>query len=153
MDAMKDNAEASVMTFEGTYENPELIWNEEARVSVCNAIRTMAESLYKRQSAPNGSEVKWTILEDLQAAGVQNVTEVTSTLYSSVSSQNELVVSGVYIRLFVANPGWVLRKPREFLNELFDIWSDTCNKKVEEGERLELLTQALGNSLYFNRAL
>ena len=143
MDAMKDNAEASLITFEGTYENPELIWNEEARQSVCAAIRKMTESLYKRQSEPNGTEVKWTILEDLQAAGVQNVTEVTATLYSSVTSQNELVVSGVYIRLFVANPGWVLRKPREFLTDLFDLWSDVCNKKAQEGERLELLTQAL----------
>jgi DnaJ family protein C protein 13 len=145
MDAMKDNAEAAVLTFEGTYENPELIWNDEARQSVCSAIKSMSESLYKRQSEPNGSEVKWTILEDLQAAGVQNVTEASSTLYSSVSSANEIVVSGVYIRLFVANPGWVLRKPREFLADLFAAWSDVANKKTQEGERLELLTQALGN--------
>ncbi len=144
MDAMKDNAEASVITFEGTHENPELIWNDEARKSVCDAIKNMSSSLYKRQSGPNGSEVKWTILEDLQAAGVQNVTEVTSTLYSSVASQHELIVSGVYIRLFVANPGWVLRKPREFLTDLFSLWSDICNKKAQEGERLELSTQALG---------
>ena len=27
----------------------------------------------------------------------------------------QVVVSGVYLRLFVANPGWVLRKPKQFM--------------------------------------
>ena len=27
----------------------------------------------------------------------------------------QIVVSGVYLRLFVANPGWVLRKPKQFM--------------------------------------
>ena len=30
------------------------------------------------------------------------------------------MVGGVFLRLFVANPGWVLRRPREFLTELLD---------------------------------
>ena len=103
----------------------------------------MANRLYAKQSAPNGSEQKWTILEDLAEAGVANVTEATSTLYTSVSLQNEIVVSGVFIRLFVANPGWVLRKPKEFLTDLFELWSEYCNRKMQEGEALELITQAL----------
>jgi DnaJ family protein C protein 13 len=32
-------------------------------------------------------------------------------------------VGGVFLRLFIANPGWVLRKPKEFLTELLEIWS------------------------------
>jgi DnaJ family protein C protein 13 len=143
MDAMKDNPEAAIITFEGTYENPELIWNEEARQRVCEALRKMSDSLYKRQSAPNGADEKWTILEDLREAGVQNVTEPTATLYSSVSSQHELVVSGVFIRLFITNPGWVLRKPKEFLVDLFELWLDLTNRKMQDGEHLELSTQAL----------
>jgi DnaJ family protein C protein 13 len=143
MDAMKDNPEAAIITFEGTYENPELIWNEEARQRVCDALRKMSDSLYKRQSAPNGADEKWTILEDLREAGVQNVTEATATLYSSVSSQHELVVSGVFIRLFITNPGWVLRKPKEFLVDLFELWLDLTNRKMQDGEHLELSTQAL----------
>jgi DnaJ family protein C protein 13 len=144
MDAMKDNAEAAVNTFEGTYENPELIWNEESRERVSKSILRMADRLYAKQSAPDGgAEQKWTILEDLQEAGVQNVTEATSTLYTSVALQGEIVVSGVFIRLFIANPGWVLRKPKEFLTDLFELWSDYCNRKQVEGEPLELVTQAL----------
>jgi DnaJ family protein C protein 13 len=143
MDAMKDNPEAAVNTYEGTHENPELIWNDESRSKVGEAIRRMADSLYAKQAQPNGSECKWTILEDLSEAGVRDVKEATSTLYSSFSAENELVVSGVFIRLFILNPGWVLRKPREFLVDLFEIWSDVCNRKEQEGEHLEQLTQAI----------
>ena len=107
------------------------------------AILKMANRLFAKQSAPNGSEQKWTILEDLVDAGVNNVTEATSTLYTSISLQNEIVVSGVFIRLFIANPGWVLRKPKEFLTDLFELWSEYCNRKMQEGEALEMITQAL----------
>lgn len=34
----------------------------------------------------------------------------------------EIVVGGVFLRLFIANPGWVLRKPKEFLTELLERW-------------------------------
>ncbi len=103
----------------------------------------MANALYNKQSQPNGSDQKWNILEDLQEAGVKDVKEATSTLYSSFSSETEIVVSGVFIRLYIANPGWVLRKPKEFLIDLFDVWADTANRKMKEGEHLEQLTQAL----------
>lgn len=144
MDAMKDNAEAAVNTYEGTHENPELIWNDDSRKRVGDSIKKMCDTLYAKQSAQNGNEVKWAILDDLAEAGVKDVKEATSTLYSSLSAENELVVSGVFIRLFIANPGWVLRRPKEFLVDLFEAWSDVANRKEQEGERLEQLTQALG---------
>ena len=34
----------------------------------------------------------------------------------------EMVVGGVFLRLFIANPAWVLRKPKEFLVELLEKW-------------------------------
>ena len=61
------------------------------------------------------------------------------------SLQGELVVSGIYIRLFITNPGWVLRKPREFLIELLE----QVLKRMQQGqsaqnhEILETLTTAL----------
>ena len=41
MDAMRDNAEAAVHIFEGTHENPELIWNDGSRETVSTTIREM----------------------------------------------------------------------------------------------------------------
>jgi DnaJ homolog subfamily C member 13 len=40
----------------------------------------------------------------------------------------ELVVSGVYLRLFVANPGWTLRKPKQFLSDLLDFIVENINR-------------------------
>ena len=42
-------------------------------------------------------------------------------VYSDV--QGELTVGGVFLRLFITNPGWVLRRPKEFLTELLEKWS------------------------------
>ena len=55
------------------------------------------------------TDVKWTFKEDAEV------------VYSDV--QGELTVGGVFLRLFIANPGWVLRKPKEFLTELLEKWS------------------------------
>lgn len=41
MDAMRDNAEAAVHIFEGTHENPELIWNDSSREKVSTTVREM----------------------------------------------------------------------------------------------------------------
>ena len=50
----------------------------------------------------------------------------------------ELTVGGVFLRLYVANPGWVLRKPRDFVVELLEKWS-------------ELVAQAAPNVRYSSR--
>lgn len=49
------------------------------------------------------------------------LTEDYSVVYSDV--QGELTIGGVFLRLFIANPGWVLRKPKEFLTELMEKWT------------------------------
>ncbi|MGH0172786.1 UNVERIFIED_CONTAM: hypothetical protein FKN15_063892 [Acipenser sinensis] len=41
MDAMRDNSEAAVHIFEGTHENPELIWNDNSREKVSTTVREM----------------------------------------------------------------------------------------------------------------
>lgn len=36
------------------------------------------------------------------------------------TATNEPAIGGVYLRLFVANPAWALRRPKEFLSDLMD---------------------------------
>jgi len=45
-----------------------------------------------------------------------------SVVYADI--EGEMIVGGVFLRLFVANPGWVLRKPKEFITELLEKWSE-----------------------------
>ncbi len=44
-----------------------------------------------------------------------------AVVYSQV--QGEVVVGGVFLRLFIAQPTWVLRKPKEFLIALLEKFS------------------------------
>jgi DnaJ family protein C protein 13 len=136
MDAMKDSSETAVITFEGTYENPELIWNDEIRKKVTETIRQMTQAHFEEQS--KNLELRWSLPDELNDSN----TATQATLYSG-GSQNEVVIGGVFLRLFIANPGWVLRKPKEFLVELFEAWAELTLRKQQEGEQLEQITQAL----------
>jgi hypothetical protein len=41
-------------------------------------------------------------------------------LVLDVDDSNEVVVGGVYLRLYANNPGWTLKRPKLFLGELLD---------------------------------
>lgn len=127
MDAMRDSPEASVHMFEGTHENPELIWNDEAREKVCELIKKLKAQHYITQR--DNPDTRWTLPEDF------------SIIYSEV--QGGMTVGGVFLRLFIANPGWVLRKPKEFLTELLDKWTRLIDDSTVDGETLETVTMAL----------
>lgn len=45
---------------------------------------------------------------------------------------NEIVVAGVYLRLFVSNPAWTLRKPKQFLADLLDFVVEQISKSSTE---------------------
>ncbi|MCJ8745660.1 hypothetical protein PDJAM_G00132750 [Pangasius djambal] len=126
MDAMRDNAEAAVHIFEGTHENPELIWNDTSREAVSTTVREMMLEHFKQQK--DNPDVNWKLPEDFTipyAAG-----------------QGELEVGGVFLRIFIAQPGWVLRKPRDFLVSLLETLTELLEKHHPNGEALETVTTA-----------
>jgi DnaJ family protein C protein 13 len=56
----------------------------------------------------------------------------------------ELVVSGIYLRLFNANPSWVLRKPREFMADLMENIVQSINSRgLQDLQKLETMTTSL----------
>lgn len=42
--------------------------------------------------------------------------------------EGELEVGGVFLRIFISQPGWVLRKPREFLVSLLETLTGLLEK-------------------------
>lgn len=44
------------------------------------------------------------------------------------AGQGELEVGGVFLCIFIAQPGWVLRKPREFLVSLLETMTELLEK-------------------------
>uniref|UniRef100_A0A3Q2XC25 DnaJ heat shock protein family (Hsp40) member C13 n=1 Tax=Hippocampus comes TaxID=109280 RepID=A0A3Q2XC25_HIPCM len=126
MDAMRDNAEAAVHIFEGTHENPELIWNDSSRETVSTTVREMMLEHFKQQK--DNPDVNWKLPEDFTVA------------YGA--GQGELEVGGVFLRIFIAQPGWVLRKPRDFLVSLLETLTELLEKNNPNGEALETVTTA-----------
>ena len=57
----------------------------------------------------------WRILDDI------NVT------YGQ--AEGEIVVGGVYLRIFIDNPTWALRRPVEFMRDLFDLCINLPSKE------------------------
>ncbi|XP_067003788.2 dnaJ homolog subfamily C member 13 [Anabrus simplex] len=136
-DAMRDSPQACVHMFENTHENPELIWDTDCRKRVCSTIAELREEHHVAQR--QNPKVNWRLPED-------------SSIVTS-ANPNELVVAGVYLRLFVDNPGWVLRKPKEFLAELLDTCFNLMSKEKPDVELLELATNALVSLLQAQPAL
>ncbi|KAM7345045.1 receptor mediated endocytosis 8 isoform 2-T2 [Cochliomyia hominivorax] len=124
VDAMIESPQTSVQLFESIHEHPELIWNDKTRNTVCDAVNDMCESFYRAQKInPKHLWKDPEILKDIVS--------------------NEVVVAGVYLRLFVANPAWTLRKPKQFLSDLLDFVVEQISKSSSEKDILDLSTNAL----------
>uniref|UniRef100_A0A182Y246 J domain-containing protein n=1 Tax=Anopheles stephensi TaxID=30069 RepID=A0A182Y246_ANOST len=124
LDAMIDSTSVAVQMYESTHEHPELIWNDEIRACVSDAVRDMADSFHAQQK--RNPKVAW------------RDPEILPELLS-----NELVVAGVYLRLYVSNPGWTLRKPKQFLADLLDFIVDSISRSGIDADVLDLATTAL----------
>lgn len=114
VDAMRESCETSIQLYETTHENPELIWNDHTRELTCERVKKQVDEFYNRQRL-NPTEVKWSVDEKFEL--------LSDDEESQRVRQTELIVAGVYIRLLIANPGWVVRRPREFLTELLSRWT------------------------------
>lgn len=124
LDAMIDSPSISVQMFESEHEHPELIWNEKVRNRVSHVVRQTVEEFSQKQV--QNSDYQWKDPEAIQEI-----------------STNEIVVSGVYIRLFAANPAWTLRKPRQFLSDLLDFIVENASRPSTSKEVTESSTNAL----------
>jgi DnaJ family protein C protein 13 len=133
---MKDSPQAAVNLFDGSQENPELIWSDEQREAVTKTLRKMSDDLYR--TAGDDPNVNWNLPNDFELVTM---------------AAGELVVAGVYLRLFVENPSWVLRRPKEFLTELLDVCQSLVAKSDVNEEHLDMITKALTSLLSAQPAL
>lgn len=118
VDAMRESSETSIQLFETTHENPELIWNDHTREMTCDRLKKQLNDFHHQQRV-SPTETKWSVDDNYQLLADDEETQRIR--------QNELVIGGVYVRLLIANPGWVVRRPKEFLTELLTRW--TTNTK------------------------
>lgn len=127
-EAVRDSPAAAIRLFDSSTENPELIWNDATRAKVSKLVAGEAQQLFQAQK--DNPEHIWRPVEGEPCA------------YEDVVA-GELVVGGVFLRLFVANPSWVLRQPKLFLTELMERTLSEIRKGSGEAELLETLSAAL----------
>jgi DnaJ family protein C protein 13 len=110
-------------------ENPEIVWNDNARNNVTAAIHSMKRELYYAQKADLSTD--WRLPSE--------------TFQVDYGVPGELTVGGIYLRLYVTNPSWNLRKPREFFRDLLEFAFSPGGRKTDES--LELVGTAIGHLL------
>ena len=93
--------------FESSHENPELIWNESTRSTLTRIVSELAQK--HQQHLRTNPDTSFSFDESAVPKAM-----------AADNPDNELIISGIYVRLFIANPGWVLRRPREFLTDLME---------------------------------
>ncbi|KAI1707730.1 dnaJ domain-containing protein [Ditylenchus destructor] len=127
-ESLKDNPSAAIQMFDSTTENPELIWNESTRQNVKQILSKSLEQLVGLQKV-NPSH-KWDEANVLKECAYDSVVK------------NELIVGGIFLRLFIASPSWTVRHPKRFATELIERLLELM--KVQNGQKeLEQVTKAI----------
>ncbi|XP_059475793.1 dnaJ homolog subfamily C member 13 [Neocloeon triangulifer] len=113
--------------YDGNHENPELVWGSNQR----NLLEKHLNETQKEFS-------------DRQRIDVKAEWKAPDTDFNYQSEQSdELVVGGVYLRLFSANPGWSLKRPKHFLGELLDTTIELMARETGESSKMDLAIVSL----------
>ncbi|EGC29101.1 hypothetical protein DICPUDRAFT_159366 [Dictyostelium purpureum] len=119
---MSEDPQQTVMVFDAQHENPELIWNNNTRAILKDTLTKMEKEYQAQVIAAKSFNVQWKLpSDDFQV------------IYS-LDGENELIIGGVYISLFLKQPGWSLRNPRKFLLEVFDTLLNCANRTETESQ-------------------
>ncbi|CAK1584790.1 unnamed protein product [Parnassius mnemosyne] len=133
-DAMRESSSVAAQSFDATHEHPELVWADDARRRVQAHVAALRDRhLANQLRDPN------VLFEDRETLErVANGEEVWAP-------PGEVVVGGVYLKLFLQNPNWSLRSPKKFLQELLTETLTSLNKDSSDvrGGRGETCARAL----------
>jgi DnaJ family protein C protein 13 len=125
LDCMKENATQVIQMFDTWQENPELVWNATRKERVVSTLAQAVGSIEELLSQDRTA--MWRIPDDLVVLG---------------EGVDDLQVGGVYLSLFVKQPMWSVRKPRDFLQGLLEKFCELSQKPHQDKEVLELVGDA-----------
>ncbi|XP_049876765.1 dnaJ homolog subfamily C member 13 [Pectinophora gossypiella] len=142
-EAMRESgASSAVHMMDANHEHPELVWSDEARKRVCNHVAALRDRHQSNQ------------LRDANLTFEDRETlERVSAGEETWAPPGEVVVAGVYLKLYLQNPHWNLRSPKKFLQELLTETLAALNKDSGEGSRGEVCAKALAILLRSRPAL
>ncbi|ORC90853.1 endosomal trafficking protein RME-8 [Trypanosoma theileri] len=112
LEMMKESPVNACQLLNTWQETPELVWNKERKqrfVELCIACESDIVELLQHDPT-----AYWKIPENILA-----------------ESGEELQLGGVYLKLYLSQPGWNVRKPKEFLLSLLEKFVTECGKPEE----------------------
>jgi len=99
---MCNDTAAAVSQVDSIHENPELIWTPSTLAQLRTTTAALSDALLDRQR--RDPDAPWGLSDDYRVE------------YDEL--RGEIQIGGVYVRLFLKNPGYVLRAPKTFLEDL-----------------------------------
>ena len=131
-EAMAESPQSAVHLFDSDTENPEIVWNANTISNVTTAIQSMKHELFMAQK--RDLSVDWRLPSE--------------SFQVDYNVADELTIGGIYLRLYVTNPSWNLRKPREFLRDLLEFaLSPSASGHKKSADSLDLVGSAIGHLL------
>lgn len=104
--------------FDSNAENPELIWNDAMRNEVRQILRKILNELVKAQQQDPNS--KWNPVKIIHLFNfikfIKNSVIGENQYAYGGETTGEIMIGGVFLRLFIANPSWTVRNVLYFLN-------------------------------------
>lgn len=146
-EAIRDAPKQCVHMFETKHENPELIWDDNAKARVSRIVGELKDeyiniSIYNNYifffflSLIRSIYFRYYILQRRNPNAILKLPDTQSNIDIAT---NEPAVGGVYLRLFISSPAWALRKPKEFLSELMDTTLTLMSKeKTDVSETIKI---------------
>eukprot|EP01099_Mayorella_cantabrigiensis_P005540 TRINITY_DN4483_c0_g1_i1.p1 TRINITY_DN4483_c0_g1~~TRINITY_DN4483_c0_g1_i1.p1 ORF type:complete len:633 (-),score=168.24 TRINITY_DN4483_c0_g1_i1:32-1930(-) len=128
IEIMKENPDATVQMFDGEHENPELIRNQSTRQKLATTMKQMSDEYFEKQW--HDPSVPWVLAKDFK--GIE---------YGELNG--ELFIGGVYIRLFLKQPQWTPRSPKEFLFSLLESYVEQIAKSNPDEEVLKQISDSI----------
>ncbi|CAH8660299.1 unnamed protein product, partial [Dicrocoelium dendriticum] len=149
-ETLRDTPEAFLNLFDADHENPELIWNTEFRNKLASVVSFQSKDFYTNQI--QNPKIRWSLPDSFHVGYADVLMKAaTERLNGNAASGDEdqliastgpVVVAGVYLHLYVASPGWVLRRPEVFLDSILERWTETIGQLPESAILLRLLTKS-----------
>jgi DnaJ family protein C protein 13 len=125
LETMKENPTQCCQMFETWQENPELVWNAESRDRCVAELAKCKSNLI--DAVTHDPCAHWRIPDEVMMAE-QRI--------------EDFQVGDVYLSLFVKQPNWGVRHPREFLISLLERFVELASAQEPKAEHLQLVSQA-----------
>ncbi|KAH8857142.1 DnaJ likeubfamily C member 13 [Schistosoma japonicum] len=148
VDTIKDQPETFLALFDADHENPEVIWDSNMRNILAEILNEQAQSFYNAQL--DDRNIKWNLLDSFKVPYTEVISKKANEENSNkpneiaqyVACLGPIQIAGVYLHLYISHPGWTLRHPELFLNEIMEKWIEAIHQLPDSTLLVRLLTRS-----------